>query len=56
MSAAINLFERNVAVQKLDGSAPQALDTLAIGIDAGDNIEIIDMEFKAGTKAQIRIV
>jgi len=40
----------------LDGPAPRALDTLPIRVDAGGNIEIIDMEFKAGTKAQIRIV
>lgn len=40
----------------LDGPAPRPLDPLPIRVDAGGNIEIIDMEFKAGTKTQIRIV
>lgn len=40
----------------LDGPAPRPLDPLPIRVSAGGNIEIIDMEFKAGTKAQIRIV
>jgi Rieske Fe-S protein len=40
----------------LDGPAPRPLDPLPIRVDAGGNIEIIDMEFKAGTKAQTRIV
>jgi Rieske Fe-S protein len=40
----------------LDGPAPRPLDTLPIRVDAGGNVEIIDMEFKAGTKAQTRIV
>lgn len=40
----------------LDGPAPRPLDTLPIRVDAGGNVEIIDMEFKAGTTAQTRIV
>lgn len=40
----------------LDGPAPRALDPLPIKISAGGDIEIIDMEFKAGTKSQIRII
>lgn len=40
----------------LDGPAPRPLDPLPIRVSAGGDIEIIDMEFKAGTKAQIRIV
>src|SRR5574341_404778 len=39
----------------LDGPAPRPLDTLPIRVDAGGNVEIIDMEFKAGTRAQTRI-
>jgi len=40
----------------LDGPAPRPLDPLPVRVDAAGDIEIIDMEFKAGTKAQIRIV
>ncbi len=40
----------------LDGPAPRPLDPLPIKVSASGEIEIIDMEFKAGTKAQIRIV
>ncbi len=40
----------------LDGPAPRSLDPLPIKVSASGEIEIIDMEFKAGTKAQIRIV
>jgi len=40
----------------LDGPAPRPLDPLPIRVAAGGDIEIIDMEFKAGTKSQIRIV
>lgn len=40
----------------LDGPAPRALDPLPIKISASGDIHIIDMEFKAGTKSQIRIV
>ncbi len=40
----------------LDGPAPRPLDPLPIRVDAAGNIQIIDIEFKAGTKAQTRIV
>ena len=40
----------------LDGPAPRPLDPLPIRVSAGGDIEIIDMEFKAGTKSQIRII
>lgn len=40
----------------LDGPAPRPLDPLPIKISASGDVEIIDMEFKAGTKTQIRIV
>ncbi len=40
----------------LDGPAPRALDALPIRVSAGGDVEIIDMEFKAGVKSQIRII
>jgi len=40
----------------LDGPAPRPLDPLPIRVAANGEVQIIDMEFKAGTKAQIRIV
>jgi len=40
----------------LDGPAPRPLDPLPIRVAAGGEVQIIDMEFKAGTKAQVRIV
>ena len=40
----------------LDGPAPRALDALPIRVTAGGDVEIIDMEFKAGIKNQIRII
>jgi Rieske Fe-S protein len=40
----------------LDGPAPRPLDVLPIRMAANGAIEIVDMEFKAGTKAQVRIV
>lgn len=40
----------------LDGPAPRPLDPLPVRVDAAGNIQIIDMEFKAGTRAQTRIV
>lgn len=40
----------------LDGPAPRPLDVLPIRVAANGAIEIIDMEFKAGTKTQARIV
>ncbi len=40
----------------LDGPAPRPLDPLPIRVKASGDIEIIDMEYKAGIKAQVRIV
>lgn len=40
----------------LDGPAPRALDALPIRVSASGEVEIIDMEFKAGIKNQIRII
>ncbi len=40
----------------LDGPAPRPLDMLPIQVTAGGEVQIIDMEFKAGTKSQTRIV
>lgn len=40
----------------LDGPAPRPLDPVPIRIAANGDIEIIDVEYKAGTKEQIRIV
>lgn len=46
----------NASGKVLDGPAPRPLDPLPIRVSASGDIEIIDMEFKAGTKAQTRIV
>ena len=40
----------------LDGPAPRSLDALPIRVSGSGEVEIIDMEFKAGTKTQIRII
>jgi len=40
----------------LDGPAPRPLDPLPIRVAGNGELEIIDMEFKAGTRAQTRIV
>lgn len=40
----------------LDGPAPRPLDPVPIRVAASGDIEIIDVEFKAGTRAQIRII
>jgi hypothetical protein len=40
----------------LDGPAPRPLDPLPIQITSSGEIKIIDMEFKAGTKTQTRII
>jgi Rieske Fe-S protein len=42
--------------QVLDGPAPRPLDLLPIQVSANGEVLIIDMEFKAGTRAQTRIV
>ncbi|ULA66396.1 MAG: Putative Quinol-cytochrome c reductase, iron-sulfur subunit [Nitrospira sp.] len=46
----------DAAGKVLDGPAPRPLDPLPIKVTATGEITIIDMEFKAGTKAQVRIV
>lgn len=46
----------DAAGKVLDGPAPRALDALPIKVAASGEVEIIDMEFKAGVKNQIRIV
>ncbi|MBH0188615.1 MAG: ubiquinol-cytochrome c reductase iron-sulfur subunit [Nitrospira sp.] len=40
----------------LDGPAPRPLDALPIRVSASGEVEVVDMEFKAGVKSQIRIV
>lgn len=40
----------------LDGPAPRPLDPLPIQVTSNGEIKVIDMEFKAGTKAQTRII
>jgi Rieske Fe-S protein len=40
----------------LEGPAPRPLDPLPIQVSASGEVQIIDMEFKAGTKAQSRMV
>ena len=40
----------------LDGPAPRSLDMMPIQVSASGEVHIIDMEFKAGTKSQTRIV
>lgn len=46
----------DAAGKVLDGPAPRPLDPLPIQVKTNGEISIIDMEFKAGTKAQVRIV
>jgi Rieske Fe-S protein len=46
----------DAAGKVLDGPAPRPLDALPIKVTAAGDVQIIDMEFKAGTKTQIRIV
>ncbi|HEX7092472.1 MAG TPA: ubiquinol-cytochrome c reductase iron-sulfur subunit [Nitrospiraceae bacterium] len=40
----------------LEGPAPRPLDTLPIQVSESGEVQIIDMEFKAGTKVQSRMV
>ena len=40
----------------LDGPAPRPLDLCRFRCPRAARVQIIDMEFKAGTKAQMRIV
>ena len=44
------------AGQVLDGPAPRPLDPVPIRVTAAGQIEIIDVEYKAGIKAKVRIV
>ena len=46
----------DAAGKVLDGPAPRPLDALPIKVSASGDVEIVDMEFKAGTKSQIRII
>jgi Rieske Fe-S protein len=46
----------DAAGKVLDGPAPRALDALPIRVSASGEVEIVDMEFKAGVKNQVRIV
>jgi Rieske Fe-S protein len=46
----------DAAGKVLDGPAPRPLDPLPIQVSASGEVQIIDMEFKAGTKSQTRIV
>jgi Rieske Fe-S protein len=46
----------DAAGKVLDGPAPRPLDALPIKVSASGDVQIVDMEFKAGTKAQIRII
>jgi Rieske Fe-S protein len=50
----LSIFEASGRV--LDGPAPRPLDALPMRISADGEVEIIDMEFKAGTKSQVRII
>ena len=43
----------DAAGKVLDGPAPRSLDALPIKVSAGGEVEIIDMEFKAGTKSRL---
>lgn len=45
----------DAAGKVLDGPAPRPLDPLPIQVSASGEVQIIDMEFKAGTKSQTRI-
>lgn len=40
----------------LDGPAPRGLDVLPLKVDAAGEIQIIDIEYKAGVKNQIRLL
>lgn len=46
----------DAAGKVLDGPAPRRLDVLPIRVAANGDVEIIDMEFKAGIKSQVRIM
>lgn len=46
----------DAAGKVVDGPAPRPLDPLPIRVSPSGEVQIIDMEFKAGTKSQTRIV
>ena len=46
----------DAAGKVLDGPAPRPLDAIPIKVSQTGDVQIIDVEFKAGTKAQIRII
>jgi Rieske Fe-S protein len=50
----LSIYDASGAV--LDGPAPRALDALPVRVASNGDVEIIDMEFKAGVKSQIRII
>ncbi len=49
----LSIYDASGAV--LDGPAPRSLDVLPIKVAASGDIEVIDVEYKAGKKEQIRI-
>jgi len=50
----LSIFDASGKV--LDGPAPRPLDALPMKLSADGEVEIIDMEFKAGTRSQVRII
>jgi Rieske Fe-S protein len=46
----------DAAGKVLDGPAPRPLDTLPIQVSASGEIRVIDIEYKAGVKEQVRLV
>lgn len=46
----------DAAGKVLDGPAPRALDVLPIQVNAAGEIQIIDVEYKAGVNDQIRLL
>jgi len=40
----------------VDGPAPRALDVLPMKVNAAGEVKIIDVEYKAGVKKQIRLL
>jgi Rieske Fe-S protein len=46
----------NASGKVIEGPSPRPLDALPMRVSAGGDVEIIEMEFKAGTKSQIRII
>lgn len=46
----------DAAGKVLDGPAPRPLDVLPMDVNAGGEIKVIDVEYKAGVKNQIRLL